>query len=125
MIFTPAYAQAAGGGGGGDLFGLLMPFVLIFIIMYFLIIRPQQRRVKEHQAMIEALRRGDEIVTAGGLVAKISRVKEGDEEIEAEIADGVKVRIIRSTITTVVSKTTPAEATPKAANSDSKSAAKK
>lgn len=115
MSFTPAYAQAA---GGGSLFELLMPFVLILAIMYFLVIRPQQRRLKEHQTMIGALRRGDEVVTAGGMIGKITRVKEDDNEIEIEISQGVKVRVIKETITTVMSKTAPATPTP--ANSDTK-----
>ena len=89
MFFTPAYAQTAGGGGGANLFELLMPFFLILIIMYFLVIRPQQKRMKDHQEMLGGLRRGDEIVTGGGLIGKISKVKEGDEEIEVEIAQGV------------------------------------
>ena len=124
MFFTPAYAQAAGGGGGGaNLFELIMPFVLILGIMYFLVIRPQQKRFREHQEMIGALRRGDEVVTAGGLIAKVTKVKEGDDEVEAEIAQGIKVRLVKSTISAVTSKTDPASPTP--ANSDNKSAAKK
>ncbi|MCB1409239.1 MAG: preprotein translocase subunit YajC [Rhodobacteraceae bacterium] len=85
----------------------LVPFVLIFGIMWFLLIRPQQKKMKEHRAMVDALRRGDQIVTAGGLIGKVLKVKE-DGEVEVEIADGVKVRVVRSTITTVLSKTEPA-----------------
>lgn len=85
----------------------LIPFVLIFAIMYFLMIRPQQKKMKEHKAMIEALRRGDHVVTQGGIVGKVAKVKD-DGEIELEIAEGVKVRVIRSTIAQVVSKTEPA-----------------
>ncbi|MEL6980101.1 MAG: preprotein translocase subunit YajC [Pseudomonadota bacterium] len=107
MIFTPAYAQAAGAPAGPSIIEFLLPFVLIFVIMYFLIIRPQQRRLKEHNAMLEALRRGDEVITSGGLIAKITKVKEGEDEIEAEIADGVRVRMVRSTVASVASKTTP------------------
>ncbi len=106
MFVSPAYAQAAGGSGGFDVFQLL-PFVLIFGIMYFLLIRPQQKKAKEHQAMLGALRRGDQIITAGGILAKVSKVKD-DGEIEVEIATGVKVRVARSTIATVISKTEPA-----------------
>lgn len=127
MIFTPAYAQSAG-SGGGDIISMLLPFVMIFVIMYFLIIRPQQRRMKEHQEMLAQIKRGDEVVTAGGLMAKVVRVKEGDEEIEAEIAEGVKVRIVKSTISTVASKTAPATGPatpPKPANSDRKPVARK
>jgi preprotein translocase subunit YajC len=75
--------------------------------MYFLLIRPQQKKLKEHQAMVAGLRRGDQIVTQGGVIGKITKVKE-DGEIEVEIAENVKVRVIKSTITTVLSKTEPA-----------------
>lgn len=85
-----------------------IPLILIFAIMYFLLIRPQQKKVKEHQAMVAALRRGDQVVTQGGVIGKVVKVKD-DGEIEVEIADGVKVRIIQSTIATVVSKTEPAK----------------
>ncbi|WP_118135264.1 preprotein translocase subunit YajC [Oceanicella sp. SM1341] len=85
----------------------LIPFVLIFAIMYFLMIRPQQKKAKEHRAMLEALRRGDQVVTQGGLVGKVVKVKE-DGEVELEIAEGVKVRVIRATIAQVISKTEPA-----------------
>lgn len=105
LFFTPAYAQTAGGGGGPDLIGFFVPLILIFGIMYFLIIRPQQKRMKEHQSMLEALRRGDEVVTAGGLLGKVTRVKEGDEEVEVEISEGVRVRVLKATISAVLSKT--------------------
>ena len=107
MFITPAYAQTAGAAGAGSLVSSLVPFVLIFGIMWLLLIRPQQKKVKEHRAMVEALRRGDQVITAGGLIGKVSKVKE-DGEVEVEIADGVKVRVVRSTITTVVSKSEPA-----------------
>ena len=84
-----------------------LPLILIFGIMYFLLIRPQQKKVKEHQAMIEAVRRGDQVITQGGLIGKVSKVKE-DGEVEVEIADGVKVRVIKSTIAQVTNKTEPA-----------------
>ena len=88
----------------------LVPLILVFGIMYFLLIRPQQRKLKEHQAMVAALRRGDQVITGGGLIGRVTRVKEGENEIEVEIATGVNVRIIRSTVTSVVSKTEPAKA---------------
>jgi preprotein translocase subunit YajC len=107
MFATPAYAQAAGGGAAA--FGSFIPLILIFAIMYFLLIRPQQKKVKEHQAMVAALRRGDQVVTQGGLIGKVTRVKEDDQnEIEVEVADGVKVRVVRNTIAQVLSKTEPA-----------------
>ncbi|NNL34962.1 MAG: preprotein translocase subunit YajC, partial [Silicimonas sp.] len=86
MFVTPAYAQAAGGAGGA--FASFLPLILIFAIMYFLLIRPQQKKVKEHQAMVEALRRGDQVVTAGGVVGKVTKVRD-DGEVEVEIAQGV------------------------------------
>lgn len=88
----------------------LVPLILVFGIMYFLLIRPQQRKLKEHQAMVAALRRGDQVVTSGGIVGRVTRVKEGENELEVEIAPNVNVRVVRSTIQTVVSKTEPAKA---------------
>ncbi|WP_136441225.1 preprotein translocase subunit YajC [Pacificoceanicola onchidii] len=88
--------------------GQFLPLILIFAIMYFLLIRPQQKKMKEHQAMVEALRRGDQVVTQGGIIGKVAKVKEGNE-IEVEIAEGVKIRVVRATIAQVLSKTEPAE----------------
>ena len=93
-----------------DAFGQLVPLILIFGIMYFLLIRPQQKKAKQHQAMVSSLRRGDQVVTQGGLIGKVSKVKE-DNEIEVEISDGVKVRVVQSTIAQVLSKTEPAKDT--------------
>ncbi len=87
--------------------GQFIPLILIFAIMYFLLIRPQQKKIKEHAAMVAALRRGDQVVTQGGVIGKVVKVKD-DGELEVEIADGVKVRVVQSTIATVVSKTEPA-----------------
>ena len=91
-----------------EAFAQFIPLILIFAIMYFLLIRPQQKKVKEHQAMVEALRRGDQVVTQGGVIGKVSKVKE-DNEIEVEIAEGVKVRVVKHTIAQVLSKTEPAK----------------
>lgn len=90
-----------------EAFGQFIPLLLIFAIMYFLLIRPQQKKLKEHQLMVEALRRGDQVVTQGGLIGKVSKVKE-DNEVEVELAEGVKVRVVRSTIAQVLNKTEPA-----------------
>ena len=87
----------------------LFLFAAIFAIMYVFLIRPQQRRLKEHQAMLSALRRGDQIVTAGGIVGKITKVKDDVEEVDVEIASGVNVKVMRSTIARVVNKTEPAK----------------
>lgn len=106
MFATPAYAQAAGGAGGA--FAQMMPLILIFAIMYFLLIRPQQKKAKEHAAMVAAVRRGDQVITQGGLIGKVTKVKD-DNEIEVEIADGVKVRVVQSTVANVVNKTEPAD----------------
>ena len=92
----------------GNAIAQFVPLILIFVIMYFLLIRPQQKKVKQHQAMVEALRRGDMVVTQGGMVGKIAKVKD-DGEVEVEISEGVKVRVIRSTIAQVLSKTEPAK----------------
>lgn len=110
MFATPAFAQAAGEtAGAGALGSMLIPMVLVFAIMYFLIIRPQQKQVKVHKAMIEALRRGDQVVTQGGIIGKVHKVQE-DGMVEVEIADGVKVKVLRHTIQTVLNKTEPAAA---------------
>ena len=85
-----------------------IPIILIFVIMYFLLIRPQQKKIKEHKNMVENLRRGDQVLTQGGIIGKITKVKEG-EEIEVELANDVKVSVIRSTIVNVFSKTEPAK----------------
>ena len=99
MLVTPAYAQAAGGAGGA--FASFIPLILIFGIMYFLLIRPQQKKLKDHQAMVANLRRGDQIVTQGGLIGKVTKVKE-DNEVEAELAQGVKVRVVKNTVAQVL-----------------------
>lgn len=87
--------------------GQFLPLILIFAIMYFLLIRPQQKKMKEHQNMVSSLRRGDQVVTQGGLIGKVVKVKENNE-LEVELAEGVKVRVVQSTIAQVLSKTEPA-----------------
>jgi preprotein translocase subunit YajC len=108
-VITPAFAQASGAPAGGDILLQLAPFILIFIIMWFLIIRPQQRRVKQHQEMIKALRRGDVVVTTGGLIGKITKVFEENGEVEVEIAENVRVRVMRATVSEVRTKSEPAK----------------
>jgi len=108
MFITPAYAQATAPAGPSAITSLL-PFILIFVIMYFLLIRPQQKRLKEHRAMIDAVKRGDKVITAGGLIGKVTSVgAEGEDEVTIEIASGVKVVAVKSMITSVISKTEPA-----------------
>ena len=106
MLVTPAYAQA-GGAGEGSFIASLIPLILIFVIFYFLLIRPQQKRAKEHREMVANLRRGDQVVTAGGVKGKVTKV--GEEEIDVEIAKDVKVTVIKSTVSAVLSKTEPAK----------------
>ncbi len=110
MLVTAAYAQdASAATGGASALVQFVPLVLIFVIMYFLMIRPQQKNLSNHRAMVAALRRGDQIVTGGGILGKVTKVGE-DSMIEVEIADGVKVKVVKSTITQVLSKTDPAPA---------------
>lgn len=106
MFISPAYAQTAG-ADGPSLIATLIPFLLIFLIMWLLIIRPQQKKLKEHRAMVEALRRGDQVVTAGGIVGRVTKVRE-DGELEVEIAPNTTVRVLKHTISNVLNKTEPA-----------------
>src|SRR5580704_3440182 len=107
MFSTPAFAQALPFGTGGDsVFSLMMPMVLVLLIMYFLVLRPQQKRAKEHTELVKNLRRGDTVVTSGGLVGKVTKVVD-DEQVEVEIADGVRVRQVRSMVTGVRAKGEP------------------
>jgi len=104
MFITPAYAQ--GLGGGTDMITSLLPFVLIFVIMYFLILRPQQKRVKAHAEMVKNVRKGDTVITSGGLVGKVTKVVD-DDQIEVEVAEGVRVRQMRQMVTDVRAKGEP------------------
>ena len=105
MFVTPAFAQAA--GGASSAFSSFVQLILIFAIMYFLMIRPQQKKAKQHKAMIDSLRRGDQVVTSGGVLGKVSKVSD-DGIVEIEIAEGVKVRVMRATVAQVLNKTEPA-----------------
>ena len=107
MFVTPAFAQTAGGAGAASALTQFLPLILIFGIMYFLLIRPQQKKLKDHRAMVEALRRGDQVLTQGGIIGKVTHVGE-DGVVQVEIAEGVKVKVLRSTISQVMSKTEPA-----------------
>jgi preprotein translocase subunit YajC len=110
MFISPAFAQGSlfGGGAGGDggMLMSLLPFVLIFVIMYFLILRPQQKRVKQHQEMVKNVRRGDTVITNGGLVGKVTKVID-DDQIEIEIADDVRIRQMRQMVADVRAKGEP------------------
>ncbi len=108
IFSTPAFAQDAAGGNAGGLLGGLagvsqfLPIVLIFIVFYFLLIRPQQQRQKSLKTMVAALKRGDRVVTAGGIVGVVQKVRDGGDEIEVEIAPNVRVQVVRDTISTVL-----------------------
>jgi preprotein translocase subunit YajC len=112
MLISAAYAQGTGITGIFDNQSALiqfLPLVLIFVVFYFLLIRPQQRKAKDHKTMLDALRRGDRVVTGGGIIGTVARV-DNPEEVTVDIADGVRVRVLRSTISSVLAKPDPAAA---------------
>jgi preprotein translocase subunit YajC len=106
MFISPAYAQAASPFGGDSMMMSLLPFILIFVIMYFLILRPQQKRAKQHQEMVKNVRRGDTVITSGGLIGKVTKVID-DDQIEIELSDDVRVRQMRSMVADVRAKGEP------------------
>ena len=108
MFISPAHAQAAGGGFGGfGGFESLLPLVLIFVVFYFLLIRPQQKKVKAHRQMLNVVKRGDRVLTGGGIIGTVTRVKDNDELV-VEIADGVKINVMRGTLSDVLNRSEPA-----------------
>ncbi|MGU3539634.1 preprotein translocase subunit YajC [Methylobacterium sp. A54F] len=110
-MITPAFAQGAGSAAGGaDIAFQVVPFILIFVIMYFLILRPQQRRLKDHQSMVKNVRRDDTVVTNGGLVGRVTKVADDAAEIELEIAPNVRVKVVRTMISEVRVKGGPVKA---------------
>jgi len=118
MWISTAMAQGAGGGGGGgggDIFMSLLPIILIFVVFWFLLIRPQQKRMKDHRNMIANLKRNDKVITGGGIIGKVTKVGEGSE-VEVEIATDVKVKVDRGTIQAVLNKPTGPQSTPNPAN---------
>jgi preprotein translocase subunit YajC len=104
MLFSPAFAQAAGGAPAGFDFISLMPLVLIFVVFYFLLIRPQQKKMKSHRDMIGAVKRGDRVLTGGGIIGSVVKVEEGDDVLLVEIAKDIRVRVARGTISDVLNK---------------------
>jgi preprotein translocase subunit YajC len=110
MLISPAYAQAGGLFDSQSAMIQFLPLVLIFVVFYFLLIRPQQQKQKTHRSMLDSLRRGDRVVTGGGIVGSVNRVTPGSDEIEVDIAQGVRVRVLRSTISSVLAKPDPAAA---------------
>jgi preprotein translocase subunit YajC len=109
MFSSPAFAQAAGGAPAGDALTSFLPLILIFVVFYFLHIRPQQKRMKQHKEMLSQLRRGDKVVTSGGIIGTVSKIV-NDQEVVLEIADNVKVRVVRATIQEITTKTEPVAA---------------
>src|SRR5262245_14225221 len=105
MLISPAFAQT-GLGGSTDMLTSLLPFVLIFVIMYFLILRPQQKRVKQHAEMVKSVRKGGTVITSGGLVGRVTKVVD-DDQVEIEVAEGVRVRQMRQMVTDVRAKGEP------------------
>ena len=103
MINTSLLAAAAAPSGSASFFIQTIPLVLIFVIFWFLLIRPQQKRMKEHQAQISAVKKGDRVVTGGGLIGKVTKVT--DNEVEVELAQGIRVMAVKSTLTQVVDPT--------------------
>jgi preprotein translocase subunit YajC len=110
MLFSPAYAQAAGGAPAGFDFISLMPLVLIFVVFYFLLIRPQQKKMKSHRDMIGGVKRGDKVLTGGGIIGTVVKVEDGDDVLLVEIAKDIRVRVARSTISDLLNKPQPAKA---------------
>lgn len=108
MFASPAYAQAAAAPGGAGALLQFAPLILIFVIMYLLMIRPQQKKMKAHRAMVEALKKGDNVITQGGVIGKVVAVR--DDEVEVEIAQGVRIRVVRGTVAQVVTRTPPVAA---------------
>src|SRR5580704_17765900 len=110
MLISTAYAQGAGGMFDQNALIQFLPLVLIFVVFYFLLIRPQQQKQKQQRSMLDSLRRGDRVVTGGGIVGTVNRVTAGSEEVDVDIAQGVRVRVLRSTISSVLAKPDPAAA---------------
>lgn len=109
MFISAAYAQTATGAGASSAFVQLLPLLAIFVIFYFLLIRPQQKRLKQHREMINAVKRGDTVVTGGGLIGKVTRVQ--DDELQVELAEGIRVRVVKGTLSDVRAKGEPANDT--------------
>ena len=109
MFITPAYAQTAGVPGLGDFAGMVLPLAMIMVVFWFLLIRPQQQKAKQHQELLKKIARGDTVITNGGLIGKVVKVID-DFELQVEISDNVKVRILRAGISDVRAKGEPVKA---------------
>ena len=107
MFISLAHAQSfLGGAEGGGGLGAFLPIILIFVVFYFLLIRPQQKKVKQHREMLNLVKRGDRVLTGGGIIGTVTRIKENDELV-IEVADGVKVNVLRSTLSDVINRSEP------------------
>lgn len=109
MLISPAYAQAAGGAGGADFLIQIAPLILIFVIFWFFLIRPQQQKAKQHREMVANLRRGDQVLTGGGIVGRVAKLVD-DHYIQVEIADNIRVKVARSSVSDVLTKGEPVRA---------------
>jgi len=107
MLISPAWAQEAAGAAGPGVLEAILPIVLIFVVFYFLLIRPQQKKMKQHKEMLGSIRRGDRIVTGGGIIGTVAKVVD-DNEVAVDVAENVRVRVRRELISTVLAKTEPA-----------------
>ena len=103
MFITPAYAQATGTPGAGDFMGMILPLVMIMVVFYFLLIRPQQSKMRQQKEMLAGVKRGDRVVTGGGIIGLVTKVI-SDNELQVELAEGVRVRIIKQTITDILTR---------------------
>jgi len=103
MFISQAWAQAGGSGGGGDFLVQLFPLILIFVVFYFLLIRPQQAKVKAQREMLAGVKRGDRVVTGGGIIGLVTKVV-SDNELQVEVAEGVRVRVLKQTITDIITR---------------------
>ncbi|MGQ0485136.1 MAG: preprotein translocase subunit YajC [Hyphomicrobiales bacterium] len=106
MFIAPAYAQTAGSTGALDMFGMIVPLVMIMVVFWFLLIRPQQRKAKEHQELLKKIARGDTVITNGGLIGRVVKIVD-DGELQVEVGENVKVRILRSAVSDVRAKGEP------------------
>lgn len=120
MFISEAYAQAAASPGGADMLASFLPLVLIFVVFWFLMIRPQQKRMKAHRALVAALKKNDKVVTNGGILGVVTKAVDGENDVEVEIATGIRVRVLRSAVAEVTNRTLPAKGAKPEAKSDSR-----
>jgi preprotein translocase subunit YajC len=109
MLISPAYAQAAGGGGSADFLIQIAPLILIFVVFWFFLIRPQQQKAKQHRELVANLRRGDQVLTSGGIVGRVAKLID-DVYIQVEIAENIRVKLARASVSDVLTKGEPVKA---------------